>query len=84
MHGDTLSYAESFEAALAGLFEKQLTQVTYGDEPLSELAASAQMAFRDYLALQANAQFEEAAIALRRLSELSESMRTAADAASVQ
>ena len=84
MHGDTLSYAESFEAALAGLFEKQLTQVTYGDEPLSELAASAQMAFRDYLALQANAQFEEAAIALRRLSELLESMRTAADAASVQ
>ena len=84
MHGDTLSYAESFEGALAGLFEQQLTQVANGDESLADLAAAAQVAFRDYLALQASAQFEEAAIELRRLSELLESMRAAADAASVQ
>lgn len=84
MHGDTLSYAETFEDALAGLFEKQLIQVTNGDETFSELVAAAQVAFRDYLALQGDAQFEDAAIELRRLSELLESMRAAADAAGVQ
>lgn len=84
MHGDTLSYAETFEDALAGLFEKQLIQVTNGDESLSELVAAAQVAFRDYLILQGDAQFEDAAIELRRLSELLELMRTAADTAGVQ
>ena len=69
MHGDTLSYAETFAEALAGLFEKQIsTAVAF--ESTKGLAAAAQQAFEAYLLAQGDGRFEDAAAALRRLSEL--------------
>jgi hypothetical protein len=78
MHGDTLSYAETFAEALAGLFEKQLVEATAGDETVVELVAAAQRAFRQYLQLQGEGEFENAAIELRRLNNLLASLRAAA------
>ncbi len=78
MHGDTLSYAETFSEALAGLFDKQLVQSTKGDESVAELVTAARQAFRQYFELQGDGKFEDAAIQLRRLSNLLESLGIAA------
>jgi uncharacterized membrane protein (UPF0182 family) len=73
MHGDNLSYAETFEAALEGLFEdapesiKAGTQTTHGSASLSELAHSANEVFERYVRLQGEGRFSEAGSELERL-----------------
>ena len=71
MHGDRISYAENFEEALSGLFEESVGAVDpeLGGETQS-LAIEANDAFENYLRLQAEERFEEAARELQRLSDL--------------
>ncbi|WP_303906017.1 UPF0182 family protein [Thiohalomonas denitrificans] len=76
MHGDTLSYAESFEEALEGLFKGGVRDVP-GAAPggeLAERAARAGQVFERYLQLQGQGRFEEAARQLRELRRLLQSM----------
>jgi len=70
MHGDTLSYAETFSDALEGLFDKQARPLATIDSSLSELARLANQAFESYLALQGEGRFEAAAQELRKLEGL--------------
>ncbi|MBW2244611.1 MAG: hypothetical protein JRH01_21730 [Deltaproteobacteria bacterium] len=74
MHGDDLSYGETFEAALEGLFEG----LTYSG-PASSSAATGSMAeqahraneaFERYLRLQAEGRFGEAGRELEQVHEL--------------
>jgi hypothetical protein len=73
MHGDNLSYAETFEAALEGLFDdapestEAQTQTTHGPASLSELAHSANEVFERYVRLQGEGRFSEAGSELERL-----------------
>ncbi len=82
MHGDDLSYAETFEAALEGLFEGRAPP-RLGAAPApgstAQLAQRANEAFEDYLRLQAEQRFEEAARALERLRDLLEQLSGAAE-----
>lgn len=79
MHGDTLSYAENFEDALAGLFADRKAP----KEPLpaaavrtreQSLARRAQQAFERYLELQSEQRFEEAAGELQTLRDALEQL----------
>lgn len=70
MHGDTLSYAETFSDALEGLFDKQARPLATPDSSLAELANLANLAFETYLKLQGEGRFEEAAQQLRKLEGL--------------
>jgi uncharacterized membrane protein (UPF0182 family) len=70
MQGDNLSYAETFEAALAGLFGDQPEAVATTGESLAELASQAEAAFTRYLSALGERQFEAAAEALARLQVL--------------
>jgi len=74
MHGDDLSYAETFEGALQGLFaaegEKAPEAAVGRGEELRELARRAQDAFERYLQLQGEQHFEEAARELESLRDL--------------
>jgi uncharacterized membrane protein (UPF0182 family) len=73
MHGDALSYAETFEAALEGLFEGRAptrAEAAPATGSASELAERANEAFEGYLRLQAEHRFEEAAQELERLRDL--------------
>jgi uncharacterized membrane protein (UPF0182 family) len=76
MHGDNLSYAETFDEALRGLFEggEQPTpgatweSVEEGEKAsLDDLIRQANDAFEDYLELQSQKRFTDAAKALERL-----------------
>jgi uncharacterized membrane protein (UPF0182 family) len=74
MHGDRLSYAPTFEEALAGLFDESgepgLPAVSSGPPPMQTLSADRQVArdaFDRYLAAQAEHRFSDAAVALERL-----------------
>ena len=79
MHGDTLSYAETFAEALTGLFDdRQLATAAAANTSIEDLVSAAQQAFRKYLDLQAEARFEDAAVELRRLSDLLETLRATA------
>jgi uncharacterized membrane protein (UPF0182 family) len=69
MHGDALSYAETFEAALEGLFEER-AEAAPATGSAAELAERANEAFEGYLRLQAEHRFEEAAQELERLRNL--------------
>jgi uncharacterized membrane protein (UPF0182 family) len=77
MHGDNLSYAETFDKALQGLLTKQgkkpspmLTQRFEGGKILSsELIRQAKQAFENYLRLQGEGRFVDAAKELTRLQE---------------
>jgi uncharacterized membrane protein (UPF0182 family) len=74
MHGDDLSYAETFEAALEGLFEAGVrmppTPTSGAPASLAEQAQSANEAFESYLRLQGEGRFSEAGHELERLREL--------------
>jgi uncharacterized membrane protein (UPF0182 family) len=74
MHGDHLSYADTFEAALEGLLEAAAgaAPVAAPTAPasLSEQARSANEAFESYLRLQGEGRFSEAGRELERLREL--------------
>lgn len=76
MHGDNLSYAETFDQALKGLFEKTAKELPTEKEVSIEkkissekLIQKANQAFEDYLRFQGQKQFEKAAQALHRLQE---------------
>ena len=81
MHGDKLSYGETFQEALENLFEEQPTRtqslastgilISQPDRKASKsLAVEANRAFERYLQLQGSQRFEEAAGELRRLQDL--------------
>ncbi len=72
MHGDNMSYAESFDEALEGLLEKGPAEdrpalAATGPAEFQEALARAQAAFEDYLKAQGEGRFEDAAEALGRL-----------------
>lgn len=69
MHGDDMSYGDTFEEALEGLFGDTSTAIG-SEPPPSRLAADAQAAFERYLAAQGDARFEDAAAALSELEDL--------------
>jgi uncharacterized membrane protein (UPF0182 family) len=77
MHGDNLSYAETFEKALNGLLTKEgkkpplmLPARVSGEKILPrELILQAKQAFDNYLRLQGQGRFVEAAKELTRLQE---------------
>jgi uncharacterized membrane protein (UPF0182 family) len=68
MHGDTLSYAESFDTALQGLFAGQPPGPA-GATP-GELGRQLEQAFDAWLEALGKQEFEKAAAELKRLSEL--------------
>ncbi|MGI9325200.1 MAG: UPF0182 family membrane protein [Pseudomonadales bacterium] len=74
MQGDNLSYAETFEEALLGLFEDQPMAVPATGESLTELARAARDAFNGYLSALGAQQFEAAGSHLQRLREILEQM----------
>ncbi len=77
MHEDTLSYAETFEKALEGLYgERKPTQEPAPgkaspptDESFAKLAQQAGEAFDEYLKAHGERRFDDAAGAIERLSE---------------
>ena len=77
MHGDNLSYAETFEKALQGLLTEAgkkpppaLALGLKGEKiPLKELIFQANEAFKNYLRLQGEGRFDDAAKELTRLQE---------------
>jgi len=81
MHGDNLSYAETFEAALEGLFEDASGE-TIRAKPQEELVAgslrerarSANEVFERYVRLQGEGRFSEAGVELERLQALLQSI----------
>ena len=73
MHGDDLSYAETFDEALRGLFQPGAETAVPGlggAASLSGLITDAQAAFREYLQMQGEGRFQEAAAALEQLERL--------------
>ena len=81
MHGDNLSYAETFETALEGLFEeasseaiKAPPQTTLVPRSLRETARSANEVFEHYVRLQGEGRFSEAGVELERLQALLQGM----------
>jgi hypothetical protein len=82
MHGDTMSYAESFDEALAGLFADQPVRRAAGDSvvhSITTLGEQLDAAFTAYLNALADRQFDTAAQQLQRLSELIRAAREADD-----
>jgi hypothetical protein len=76
MHGDTLSYAETFNKALQGLFDRTIPEKMISGEALpsevislDQLIQNADQAFNDYLRLLGEKRFQEASAALERLQE---------------
>ena len=77
MHGDNLSYAETFDKALQGLLTREgkkpppLAGLGFKGEriPLKELISQGNEAFKNYLRLQGEGRFAEAAKELTRLQE---------------
>ena len=77
MHGDNLSYAESFDKALEGLLTEAgkkpppaLALALKGAKvPVKELVSQANEAFKNYLRLQGEGRFAEAAKELSRLQD---------------
>jgi hypothetical protein len=75
MHGDRISYAENFEDALSGLFDQSIgSNQTESVRDIREIAEEADEAFEEYLRLQAEQRFEEAARELQRLRDLLKEM----------
>jgi uncharacterized membrane protein (UPF0182 family) len=81
MHGDNLSYAETFEAALEGLFDdasgetiKAEPQEEFVAGSLRERARSANVVFESYMRLQGEGRFSEAGVELERLQALLQSI----------
>jgi hypothetical protein len=70
MHGDNMSYANTFEEALQGLIQDSAPVVFADDVTPRELAVKANEAFDKYLENLGAQRFEEAAIELRHLQEL--------------
>ncbi len=74
MEGDNMSYAESFDKALAGLFEQIDPALMMGRTGTlaatqQELIAQATKSFNDYLRHQGEADFDQAARAMKQLQQ---------------
>jgi uncharacterized membrane protein (UPF0182 family) len=69
MHGDSMSYAESFDAALDGLFEEETPRPARA-EAQPGLASQANQAFLEYLDALGGQRFDEAAARLKTLRDL--------------
>ncbi len=79
MQGDTLSYAETFEEALLGLFADEpiaMQAKPSNDGSMAELARAARSAFDAYLAALGEQRFLDAAKQLQVLSEVLSQMNT--------
>jgi len=71
MHGDNLSYAETFEDALNGLFgDRPEIFPETGESTLAELAIQAQAAFENYLEALGSQRFQDAGNALANLQQI--------------
>lgn len=73
MHGDDLSYAETFDEALQGLFGPEqpgLAEQQPGTLSLRQLGTDANAAFERYLSAQGEGRFQDAAAALTELQSL--------------
>ncbi len=77
MHGDNLSYGESFDEALKGLFKEGKGKIAPAEEPVAEkdvslesLIRDANKAFEEYLELMGKKRFEESSRALERLEKI--------------
>ena len=79
MHDDNMSYGDTFEEALQGLFDgtRPAAAGQVADRSLLQLAADANQAFNDYLSASGDGRFETAAKALRQLQDLLERMNAA-------
>jgi uncharacterized membrane protein (UPF0182 family) len=69
MHGDTMSYAETFDEALRGLYQEGALELPV-TATLEELAGRANEAFESYLDALGERRFEEAAGHLQTLEDL--------------
>lgn len=78
MHGDRLSYAETFEDAVRGLFEDLSEDVEDDVSPgvlgIEQLIQQADQAFEDYIRHTGNKEFDMASQALRELEEAIQEM----------
>jgi uncharacterized membrane protein (UPF0182 family) len=74
MQGDNLSYAETFDEALLGLFKGQPRLSADGDITMQELAIDAQRSFLGYLEALGKQEFTTAAEELQQLSRLLEQL----------
>jgi hypothetical protein len=80
MHGDHLSYAETFEAALEGLFlDRARAAPATPDASPADQARRANEAFESYLRLQGEGRFSDAGRELERLRELLQRLAEAPD-----
>jgi uncharacterized membrane protein (UPF0182 family) len=73
MHGDTMSYAESFDQALDGLFSKQapaLAATAPGRLSAAQLGRQIRQAFEAYLSALGEQRFADSAQQLERLRDL--------------
>ena len=70
MHGDNLSYAETFDDALYGLFDTALTRDTLRPASVQELADQANHAFLGYLEALGVHEFDAATEHLQRLRDV--------------
>jgi uncharacterized membrane protein (UPF0182 family) len=69
MHGDNMSYAESFDKALQGLFKPGAGEPSV-EVPLEGLGRQANQAFEAYLQALGEKRFDDAAAQLKRLQTL--------------
>jgi uncharacterized protein len=82
MHNDNMSYAENFDDALMGLFEKDATlpETVRSNMSVVKLGKRLNQAFDAYLTALGNKEFESAAKHLRQLSELIDQAATLKEA----
>ena len=75
MHGDNLSYAETFDQALKGIFKEKVQTVPLENEigtagiSIKDLILKANNAFQDYLHYLGNKKYQEAGDALQTLED---------------
>ena len=74
MQGDNLSYAETFDEALLGLFDKSAPTALEEGMSTQELALDARRAFEAYLESLGEQRFDDASQELARLSRLLEQL----------
>ena len=75
MHGDNLSYAETFDQALKGIFKEKVQTVPLENElgtagiSMKDLILKANNAFQDYLRYLGDKKYQEAGDALQTLED---------------
>jgi hypothetical protein len=91
MHDDDLSYAETFDQALEGLFQEQpptdlgeAAPTAAGDRSVNTLIQDANAAFEDYLQALGEKRFTDAARALNTLQQALQQLSTQAQTPSNQ